>query len=124
MEVLERILCDYDVTQPLYYGKEEGKFYFLLAPIYGFGDTGQPQKYLDRSFDEIKPLPAMNGTSHIAVRNGKTWTMWRYSSMDDKEQTIVPSEYYLLAGRKLEELRNIKGNSIEECLELISKTKS
>ena len=124
MEVLERILCDYGVTQPLYYGKENGKYYFLLAPIYGFGDTGQPQKYLDRSFDEIKPLPAMNGTSLIAVRNGKTWTMWRYSSLEINSRNVIPSEYYLLDRRVLEELKDIKGNSIEECLELISKTNS
>ena len=123
MEVLGKILCDYGVTQPLYYGKEDGKFYFLIAPISGFGDTGKPKKYLTDYFDEIIPLPAMDGTCYIGVRTGNTWKLWRYSSLVVNPRNVIPSEAYVLDRRVLEELSDIKGNSIDECLNLISKNR-
>lgn len=117
MTVIDKILCDYGITQPLYYGKENGKYYFLIADIIGQGNITEPRKYLNTPFDEIRPLDNMNGENLIGTRIGNTWKLWRYRYIEDKDKIeSIPSEYYLLDSRVLEEINGIAGKSFEECL--------
>ena len=122
MDYLGHIICDDGGTQPLGYGKENGKYFFTLRNIHGQGNSGEPVPFLNRQFDEIVPLNSMNGTAYIGTRIGSKWSLWRYSEWNYNVCKAIPSEVGLFGGRILEEITSISGDSFEECLKNIPRT--
>ena len=116
MEYLGFIHCDDGGTQPLGYGKENGKYFFTYRRIQGQGNCEDPVRYLLITFDEIVPLNNTKGTTYIGTRNGRTWHLWRYSDWNYNNCTAIPSEVHMFGGRILEELSSVSGTSFEECL--------
>lgn len=116
MDDVKRIYCDDGVTQPLGYAKDGNLVYFVVNEIKGFGNLGEARIYPVGIFDEIIPLNNFNGTTYIGTRNGKKWGLWRYREWNDNDSKVVPSDYYLFAGRILEKINEISADSFKKCL--------
>ena len=120
MEYLGLINCDDGGTQPLGFGREDGKYFFTLKKIWGQGCSDAPEPFLLFKFDEIVPLNNTKGTTYIGARKGSQWGLWRYSEWNYNDSRIIPAEVNMFGGRILEEITGISADSFEECLKKYS----
>ena len=117
MERLGYITCDERPDQPLCFGKEGGKYFFIYHNA--FGGHVEDTK-IDIPFDEIDPLSNFDGTAYIGTRIGKTWTLWRYSLWNYNDSNNIPYCVHMFKGKLLEELTGVSADSFEACLKRYS----
>lgn len=120
------VACDDGCTQPLSYIKRGKKYYFAVAEVLGFGNTGEPKILDGFEFDKIElsihTKSRLSGDKYeqilIGVKKGKNWGLWRYTEYDSENLVWQrPVESSLLCGRVLEIVPEISVPTLKEALD-------